>query len=237
MSYLPSGWTEQRLAAATADDLKALPYEVSTYRCRVPVFPCSRAPDCDSDKPAKTLHVIPPHKVAAQDAQDVVFGAIIDNRAQRERARFNLAPNPPRFKPGVEDAEDDPAKRETTVIRNRQFLDKERARYFAELAQRGDNAPEPTPASASASASAGKLPRDAVVQVVEDQGYADFGFLMVRLVYGDDARWDRFNDLFLAPLERELSEAQGGERIADSLLMLTVEDELIDSTGFQGAVA
>ncbi|EPE06531.1 ww rsp5 wwp [Ophiostoma piceae UAMH 11346] len=209
MSYLPPGWTEQRLVAATSDDLKALPYE--------------------------TLHLIPPHKIKARDAQDVVFGAIVDEQIRSERVRFNLPPNPPRFKPGMEDTEEDPAKRETTAIRNRQFLDKARLQYFDELAQSNGNAPVPTHASAPASDA--KLPRDAVVQVVEDQGYADFGFLMVRLVYNDEARWDRFNDSFLAPLERELSEAQGGERIVDNLLMMTVEDEMIDGTGFQGTVA
>lgn len=36
MSYIPPGWTQQRLAAATTDDLSELPYEVQLYNI-VPV--------------------------------------------------------------------------------------------------------------------------------------------------------------------------------------------------------
>jgi hypothetical protein len=58
-------------------------------------------------------------------------------------------------------------------------------RYFAD-----PSAPF-VPNVSSSEAEKQKVDRDPVVQVVEDAGYEDFGFVVVRLDYSDQDAWAR----------------------------------------------
>ncbi|KAG9684844.1 hypothetical protein KCU95_g12806, partial [Aureobasidium melanogenum] len=202
MSYVPLGWTPERLAAATADELLQLDYS--------------------------TLHLVSPMAVSSPSAQDAIFGARIDELTRRERERFKLSPVLPRFRPDTPLPEDDT---ERTVMqqRMRKWLDDERVRYLA-------NPDVPAVPLINTQ----KVPKpdvDAVVQVVQEAGYDDFGYVLVRLDYTDEDAWTRWNTIFHQYLDRSLEESLGGESIADKLLIVNVEDEDLDGTGWHGAVS
>jgi hypothetical protein len=81
-----------------------------------------------------------------------------------------------------------------------------------------------------------KVDRDPVVQVVEDAGYEEFGFMVVRLDYSDQDAWVRWSESFDVPVDRSLAESVGGERITDKLVLPLVEDAQFEGTGWHGAV-
>jgi len=103
-------------------------------------------------------------------------------------------------------------------------------RYFA------DPSAPLIPNASSSGPKKPKLDRDAVVQVVEDEGYEDFGFMVVRLDYSDQDAWERWTDTFDVPIDRSLAQSLGGERIMDKFLLGMVEDAKLEGTGLHGAV-
>jgi hypothetical protein len=103
-------------------------------------------------------------------------------------------------------------------------------RYFA------DPSAPLIPNASSSGPKKPKLDRDAVVQVVEDEGYEDFGFMVVRLDYSEQDAWERWTDTFGEPIDRSLAQSLGGERIMDKFLLGMVEDAQLEGTGLHGAV-
>lgn len=165
--------------------------------------------------------------VSSPSVQDVILGARIDELTRRERERFKLSPVLPRFKPDTPLPEDD-IERTVMQQRMRKWLDDERARYLA-----NPDAP------ASPLINTQKVPKpdvDAVVQVVQEAGYDDFGYVLVRLDYTDEDAWTRWNTIFHQYLDRSIEESLGGESIADKSLIVTVDDEELNGTGWHGAV-
>ncbi|KAK6000002.1 hypothetical protein QM012_003990 [Aureobasidium pullulans] len=161
-------------------------------------------------------------------AQDVIFGARIDERTRLERKRFKLPPVLPRFKPDTPLPEDT-TERAVAEHRMRQWLADERTRYFA-----NPNAP------LAPSATKKIVPErnvDPVVQVVQESGYDDFGYVVVRLDYSDEDAWTRYNTALHQYLDQSLEESEGGGSIADKFLIMNVEDEDLDGTGWHGAVS
>lgn len=77
---------------------------------------------------------------------------------------------------------------------------------------------------------------DAVVQVVEQAGYDDFGFAIVRLDYTDEEEWERWKNIFDTVQDQSVDECLGGAKIKDKLLTMFVEDEELQGTGWHGAV-
>jgi hypothetical protein len=77
---------------------------------------------------------------------------------------------------------------------------------------------------------------DAVVQVVQEAGYDDFDYVLVRLDYSDEEAWTRWNAGFHEYVDRSLAESQGGDSIADKSYIVTVEDKYLEGTGCDGAV-
>ncbi|EFX01521.1 hypothetical protein CMQ_6463 [Grosmannia clavigera kw1407] len=75
---------------------------------------------------------------------------------------------------------------------------------------------------------------DLVVRIVEEVGLNDFGFVVMRLDYGNEEDWVRWKDSFTEHLDLSLAKAEGGERIMDNLLVNFVEDEELDMAGFCG---
>lgn len=165
--------------------------------------------------------------VSSPSAQDVIFGARMDELTRRERERFKLSPVLPRFKPDTPLPEAD-TERNVMQQRMRKWLDGERARYLAN--PDGPAVPSITTQKVS------KPDVDAVVQVVQEAGYDDFGFVLVGLDYTDEDAWTRWNASFHQYLDQSLEESLGGESIADKSLIVTVDDEELNGTGWHGAV-
>lgn len=67
MSYIPPGWTRERLAAASVNDLSELPHEVCSYKTKILNFFKLTSPS------NKTLHRIPSSFVSSQ-AQGLLAG-------------------------------------------------------------------------------------------------------------------------------------------------------------------
>ncbi|KAG9959888.1 hypothetical protein KCU61_g6988, partial [Aureobasidium melanogenum] len=166
--------------------------------------------------------------VSSPAAQDVVFGARIDKLTRRERERFKLPSVLPRFKPDTPLPED-VTERAVMQHRMRKWLADERAQYLAN--------PDVPPVPSTTKQRVPKPDIDAVVQVVQEAGYGDFGFVLVRLEYTDEDAWTRWNTTFHQYLDQSLEESLGGESIADKSLILTVEVEDLDGTGWHGALS
>jgi hypothetical protein len=69
-----------------------------------------------------------------------------------------------------------------------------------------------------------KPDRDAYVQIVEDAGFMDFGFLCFRTVYGDEERWERWEKKFDEELEGGLVGYAGRERVAERTMVMFAND-------------
>lgn len=71
----------------------------------------------------------------------------------------------------------------------------------------------------------------ALVNMVEENNWDDFGFLIFRTYFGDDQLWEGFRELWDALLQHGFDVApasQGLDRIRDRLLMKIVDDEMTD---------
>ncbi|PSK60599.1 hypothetical protein B9Z65_749 [Elsinoe australis] len=76
-----------------------------------------------------------------------------------------------------------------------------------------------------------------VVRLVESKGWDDFGFMLFRMDYSDDARWERFMEVYDQMLESSMDEAEAGsgiERIRDKLFTKFVDDDIVDGSGIVG---
>lgn len=83
----------------------------------------------------------------------------------------------------------------------------------------------------------GRAPRDMLyevetehplVQVIEEAGYGDFGFLLFRSDYSSDARWERFVVEWDVLLDKRLGEAgpeTGLQRIVEKVFTKMVDDD------------
>lgn len=74
------------------------------------------------------------------------------------------------------------------------------------------------------------------MRLVEQGGYDEFGFWIVRLDYSDEDAWERWSDLIDDPIDHDLAKCLGGERLLDKLQLPRVEDEDLEGTGLHGAV-
>lgn len=172
------------------------------------------------------MHQIAPNAVTSPAAQDVLLGARMDEQTRQERLRFKLPPQSPLFAPDVV-LPSDPVHRDVLEQRKRQWLLQERERYFSD-----PGAPIiPTPSIPKP-----KPDVDAVVQVVEEAGYDDFGFAIVRLDYSDEGAWERWKAAFDIVQDQSVEECLGGEKVEDKLMTMFVEDEDLQGTGWDGAV-
>ena len=77
-----------------------------------------------------------------------------------------------------------------------------------------------------------KPERDPYVQIVEDEGFVDFGFLCFRTVYDDEAKWERWQEEFDRGLEGGLVGCAGRERVAERLMVMFVDDVDLAGVGF-----
>jgi hypothetical protein len=172
------------------------------------------------------LHLIAPDAVSSPATQDVLLGARMDEQTRQERLRMKLPPQAPLFAPNAV-LPSDPIRRAVLEQRKAQWLLQERERYFSD---RG--APlAPTPSTPKP-----KPDVDAVVQVVEEAGYDDFGFMIVRLDYSDETAWERWKAAFDVVLDQSVDECLGGDQVKDKLMTMFVEDEDLQGTGWDGAV-
>jgi hypothetical protein len=150
----------------------------------------------------------------------------MDERTRQERIRFKLPPEAPLYVPDAL-LPSDPIRREVLEQRKHQWLRQERERYFTDPA-----APlVPTP-----SAPMPKPDVDAVVQVVKEAGYDDFGFPIVRLDYSDEDAWERWKAAFDVLVDQSVDDCLGGDKVKNKLLTMFVEDEHLQGTGWDGAV-
>ncbi|KAH0043879.1 hypothetical protein KCU78_g491, partial [Aureobasidium melanogenum] len=70
-----------------------------------------------------------------------------------------------------------------------------------------------------------------LVKLIEENDWNDFGFLVFRTYFGDEALWEGFREAWDPILQYGFDMAlasEGLERIRDKLLMKTVDDELTD---------
>lgn len=77
-----------------------------------------------------------------------------------------------------------------------------------------------------------KPERDPYVQIVEDEGFMDFGFLCFRTVYDDEPKWERWQEKFDTELEGGLVGCAGRERVAERLMVMFVDDVDLAGVGF-----
>ncbi|KFZ25272.1 hypothetical protein V502_00247 [Pseudogymnoascus sp. VKM F-4520 (FW-2644)] len=93
-----------------------------------------------------------------------------------------------------------------------------------------------------ADAAIGRAPRDMLetehhlVKVVEDAGYEDFGFVMVRTDFTSESRWERFvgrwDELLDMQFDNALPET-GLQRIQGKLVTKMMDDEVLSEMGPQ----
>jgi hypothetical protein len=79
-----------------------------------------------------------------------------------------------------------------------------------------------------------------LVKLVEENGWEDFGFLVFRTYFGNDALWQQFRNFWHPILQRRFDAAddsEGFERIRDKLLMKTVDDDITNGASAEGVAA
>lgn len=78
----------------------------------------------------------------------------------------------------------------------------------------------------------GKAPvRDPIVQIVEDAGHEDFGFVLFRTDFSDEAKWDQWEEGFIKLIDGSLGKRTGHERITEGLVVpIDMDDELSGTT-------
>ncbi|KAG9848208.1 hypothetical protein KCU98_g6392, partial [Aureobasidium melanogenum] len=80
----------------------------------------------------------------------------------------------------------------------------------------------------------------AAVKLVEENDWDDFGFLVFRTYFGDEALWEGFRESWDPILQHGFDTApasEGLERIRDKLLMKTVDDDLTDGASAEGVAS
>ena len=76
-------------------------------------------------------------------------------------------------------------------------------------------------------------PVDAVVQLVERNGFDDFGFIVFRADYSDEEYWDKWQEQFIKRLDDSLAQASGGQKIEEKLLTPIFDDSDLQGAGFE----
>lgn len=76
-----------------------------------------------------------------------------------------------------------------------------------------------------------------LVQLVEREGWDDVGFMLFRMDYSDDERWERFREGLDVILEKSMDSRdpeEGVDRLEEKLFTKFVDDDTIDGTGPMG---
>ena len=139
---------------------------------------------------------------------------------------MRLPPQAPLFAPDAA-LPSDPVQLAVLELRKLQWLSQEGETYFADPQAPlflTPSIPKPNPDV------------DAVVQVVQEAGYHDFGFVIVRLDYCDEDTWQRWQAAFDGVQDPSVDDCLGGDMIKDKLLTMFVEDDYLHGTGWHGAV-
>lgn len=63
-----------------------------------------------------------------------------------------------------------------------------------------------------------------LAQVVERAGYDDFGFLVIRTGYGNEAQWEQWAEEFNNMIEKSVVESPGNEEAVNKLMMAMIDD-------------
>lgn len=73
---------------------------------------------------------------------------------------------------------------------------------------------------------------DPVVQIVLEKQYDEFGFVIYRANYDDEAKWLRWYENFDQLFDASLEAASGGSKVMDRLITYPVEDEELNHLPF-----
>jgi hypothetical protein len=79
-----------------------------------------------------------------------------------------------------------------------------------------------------------------LVKLVEENEWEDFGFLVFRTYFGNDALWEQFRELWDPILQHGFDmadESEGLDRIRDKLLMKTVDDDMTKGASAEGVAS
>ncbi|KAF2154795.1 hypothetical protein K461DRAFT_102381 [Myriangium duriaei CBS 260.36] len=82
--------------------------------------------------------------------------------------------------------------------------------------------------------------RHPLAQLLERKGWSDFGFMLFRMDYNDDDRWDRFSEEYEKLLDSGIDNSEAGsdkEKINDKLFMKIVDDDIVNGTGVIGVAS
>ncbi|KAH0343644.1 hypothetical protein KCU83_g8777, partial [Aureobasidium melanogenum] len=188
LTYLPSGWTEERYKNAADDDWETLYEEVRFI-----------------------------HKIK------------------------NCAPQP--YASRVNKA----SQKEAELLFEREIAEKEAASRATHqslkdtMMARAEAAGAPPPQFSSETDQVERLPQEhALVKMVEDNNWNDFGFVLFRTYFGDEQLWERFRDLWDPLLQHGFDVApasKGLERVRDKLLIKIVDDEMTDGVKAEGVAS
>lgn len=86
----------------------------------------------------------------------------------------------------------------------------------------------------------GESQQHALVNLVEDNNWDDFGFLVFRTYFGDEQLWEAFRELWDPLLQHGFDVAptsKGLDRVRDKLLMKVVDDEMTENAKAEGVAA
>lgn len=86
--------------------------------------------------------------------------------------------------------------------------------------------------SSEGEASDGLSAVDPVVQIVLEKQYEEFGFVIYRANYDDEAKWLRWYEKFDELFDASLEAASGGSKVMDRLITYPVEDEELNHLPF-----
>ena len=109
------------------------------------------------------------------------------------------------------------------------FKSSQRARYNAERAELGLPPRPNTPPETAAAARTGSQ----LVEVVVRQGFqADWGFLLFRTNYGDNAAWERYEQEFKRLVDKSVID-DGAESIHDGCMVKMVDDPELEGASVE----
>ncbi|GAB7347687.1 hypothetical protein MBLNU459_g5251t1 [Dothideomycetes sp. NU459] len=71
-------------------------------------------------------------------------------------------------------------------------------------------------------------------QAVEDAGYADFGFLVIRTSYEDESLFDQWAEEFSNLVEKSITESADADGLIDKLMLTMIVDEQLQGASWEG---
>ncbi|KAH0343199.1 hypothetical protein KCU81_g5333, partial [Aureobasidium melanogenum] len=83
-------------------------------------------------------------------------------------------------------------------------------------------------------------PQHALINLVEENNWEDFGFVVFRTCFGDEQLWEAFRELWDPLLQHGFDVAptsKGFDRVRDKLLMKVVDDEMTENAKAEGVAA